>query len=385
MPVYLDNNATTPLDPRVLDAMLPYLRDIHGNASSLHRYGRLVRSGIEQAREQLAAAIAAHPDQIVFTSGGTESNNLAVRGTAAGGPPAAIAIGATEHPSLREPALALRRSGWQVDEIPVDNDGRVDPAALSHLVVEGQTRLVSVMAANNETGAVQPLRQIATLVRERGAILHSDATQLFGKLPLRFAESGAHMMTLSAHKLHGPIGAGALVVDRSVVLQPQHSGGDHERGLRAGTENVAAIVGFGKAAELAVGELEQRAQRMRGLREQLETGLHRWPEVVIFAEGSERLPNTVQFGVRGCHGETLLLQLDRAGIAVSSGSACHSRISEPSHVLTAMGIECELALTAIRVSFSHLNSDQDVGKFLQAFDGLLTEFRNTSVRVANAG
>ena len=257
MPVYLDNNATTRLDPRVLEAMQPYLLDIYGNGSSLHRYGRLIRSAIEQAREQLAAAVNAHPDQIVFTSGGTEANNLVLKGIAAGTAPQSMLISSIEHASVREPAFALRKQGWQVDEIPVLASGRLDTEALPGLI-DDRTRLVSVMLANNETGVIQPVQQVAGIVRETGAVLHSDASQALGKYPVDFAGSGAQLMTLSAHKLHGPLGAGALLADRGVVLQPQQRGGRHELGLRAGTENVAAIVGFGTAAQLAVLELDQR-------------------------------------------------------------------------------------------------------------------------------
>lgn len=383
MPVYLDNNATTRVDPRVLEAMRPFLDGVYGNASSLHRYGRLARSAIERAREQLAAAVNAHADQVVFTSGGSEANNLVIKGVAGRQPPAAMAISAVEHPSLREPALALRRQGWRVEEIPVDFQGRVQVQALRDMLDEDM-RLVSVMAANNETGAVQPVEEAAEAVRGTGVVMHSDASQALGKWPVDFARSGVQAMTLSAHKLHGPLGAGALVVDRSVVLQSQQLGGDHEFGLRAGTENVAAIVGFAAAAELAVAELAERSARMRSLRDRLERELGRIPEVCIFAGQTERLPNTVQFGVRGCHGETLLLQLDRAGLAVSSGSACHSDVAEPSHVLTAMGVESELALTAVRVSLSQYTSEAEIDRFVSVFSALVNDFRAASVRAVNA-
>lgn len=383
MPVYLDNNATTQLDPRVLEAMLPYFSSAYGNASSLHRYGRLMRSAIEQAREQLSAAINAHPDQIIFTSGGTESNNLVIRGVAAHDLQSSLLISAIEHPSLREPAFALRKQGRRVEEIPVLPSGRIDVSSLSELINE-QTGLVSVMGANNETGVIQPLSTVAGITRESGAVLHSDASQMLGKQEVDFQASGAQLMTFSAHKLHGPLGAGALAIDRSIVLQPQQRGGRHEYGLRAGTENVAAIVGFGKAAELAVTELNERCQHLRKLQELLERELVKIPEVCIFAAHSERLPNTTQFGLHGCHGETLLLQLDRAGIAVSSGSACHSDIREPSHVLLAMGIEPELALTAIRVSLSHDNTETEVMQFVSAVNAIVNEFRKTAVPAANA-
>ena len=383
MSIYLDNNAATQLDPRVLDAMEPYLMGVYGNASSLHRYGRLMRSAIEQSREQLAAAINAHPDQIVFTSGGTEANNLVIKGVTAHAGPAALMISAVEHPSLREPAYATCKQGWRVDEIPVSDNGIIELDALALRIVH-DTRLVCVMSANNETGAIQPLQQAAEIVREAGALLHSDASQSLGKQEINFSASGVQLMTLSAHKLHGPLGVGALVVDRSVVMQPQQRGGKHEFGLRAGTENVASIVGFATAAYLATTELSARRQHMARLRHRLEAELKKMPEVCIFAEQGERLPNTTQFGLRGCHGETLLLQLDRAGIAVSTGSACHSDVREPSHVLIAMGIDPELALTAIRVSLSQYTTDRDIDEFIKALTKLVNEFRVATVRAVNA-
>lgn len=383
MPVYLDNNATTQLDPRVLDAMDPYLLNVYGNASSLHRYGRLMRSAIEQSREQLAAAVNAHPDQIVFTSGGTEANNLTIKGLAAHAIPSAMAVSAIEHPSVREPAFALRKQGWRIDEIPVPRSGQIELNALMESIHD-DTRLVSIMSANNETGVIQPITQIAERVRCSGAIMHSDASQSLGKQTVDFAGSGVQLMTLSSHKLNGPLGAGALVIDRSVVLQPQQRGGDHEFRMRAGTENVASIVGFATAAYLASTELAARRKHMLSLRARLESELKKIPEVCIFAEQTDRLPNTTQFGLHGCHGETLLLQLDRAGIAVSSGSACHSDLRDPSHVLLAMGIEPELALTAIRISVSQFSTERDIDEFVKVLTNLVNEFRTTTVRAVNA-
>lgn len=382
MPVYLDNNATTPLDQRVLEAMLPYLQDVYGNPSSVHRYGRLTSGAVERAREQVAALVGAHPSQVVFTSGGTEANNLAVKGVTGNRDGGHVAVSAIEHPSLLEPAFALRERGWKVDEIPVDTQGIVDCAALVG-ILQQDTALVSVMQANNETGAIQPVAEAAGHLRNHNTVLHTDASQAAGKMPVDFAASGAHLMTLSSHKLYGPLGAGALIVDKSISLQPLQLGGGHENGLRAGTPNVAAIAGFGAAAELACLELAQRIAHMRALQVRLETALHTLPEVCIFAEDAARLPNTVQFGVRGCHGETLLLQLDRLGFAVSSGSACHSDAHQASHVLLAMQIETELALTAIRVSLGKETSVEEVDRFVSALESIVKTFRGSNVRVAN--
>lgn len=381
MPVYLDHNSTTPLDERVLAAMLPYMRELYGNASSQHRYGRLTGGAVERAREQVAALVGAKPNQVIFTGGGTEANNLVIRAFCNRNP-GHIVISAIEHASLREPAFALREEGWSLNEIPVTPDGVVETAALAGLMRD-DTRLVSVMLANNETGAVQPLAEISAIVRQRNVPVHTDASQAVGKLPVDFVKLGVDLMTISGHKFGGPQGAGALIVNRSLGLRPLFYGGGHESGLRAGTHNVAAIVGFGMAAELARSELESRMKHLQAMRNRIQGALAQNSEICVFAAGAERLPNTLQFGVRGCHGETLLLELDRKGFAVSSGSACHSNVHEPSHVLMAMRVEPELALTAIRVSVGMNNREQDADGFVSALNGILEQFRRTSVRAAN--
>jgi cysteine desulfurase len=382
MPVYLDHNATTPLDERVFAAMLPYLREVYGNASSLHRYGRLTSGAIERAREQVAMLAGAKPNQVVFTGGGTEANNLAIRSLCGRNSNGHIAISAIEHASLRGPAFALREEGWLVSEIPVTREGIIDTAALD-AAMRSDTRLVSVMLANNETGAIQPLAEISVLARQRKVPVHTDASQAVGKLPVDFAKLGVDLMTVSAHKFCGPQGAGALIVNRSLGLQPLVYGGGHEYGLRAGTHNVAAIVGFGMAAELAHAELAVRVRHLQHIRDRMQHAILKNPEICVFAADTERLPNTLQFGVQGCHGETLLLELDRKGFAVSSGSACHSDAHQPSHVLLAMQVEPELALTAIRVSVGINTTEQDADRFVAALNTILAQFRQTSVRVAN--
>jgi cysteine desulfurase len=382
MPVYLDHNSTTPLDERVLASMLPYMQELYGNASSQHRYGRLTSGAVERAREQVAALVGAKPNQVVFTGGGTEANNLALRALCGRKPGGHLAISSIEHASLREPAFALREEGWAVDEIPVTRDGVIDSAALP-VAMHSDTRVVSVMLANNETGAIQPLAGISAIAHKRNVPVHTDASQAAGKLPVDLVELGADLMTLSAHKFGGPQGAGALIVNRALSLQPLLYGGGHEQGLRAGTHNVAAIVGFGMAAELAHHELAARTRHMRQIRNLIQDELLKNPEISVFADKVERLPNTLQFGVHGCHGETLLLELDRKGFAVSSGSACHSDAHEPSHVLLAMQVDPELALSAIRVSVGMSTQDEDAIKFVTALNTILAQFRRTSVRVAN--
>lgn len=366
MTLYLDYNASTPLDERVLSAMTDCLAGMPGNPSSTHQFGRVVRAQLDRAREQVASLVGVHASQVIFTSGGTEANNLALHAVTAGYAPTSIAVSAVEHPSVLEPARALQASGWQLNEIDVDGQCRVLPEHLKE-ILKSDTRLVSVMAANNETGVIQPVAQLADLARTAGAVFHTDAIQAAGKLPLDFAASGAQLMSLSAHKLYGPKGVGALVVDKSLELVPLQLGGGQEYGLRAGTENIAAIVGFGVAAELAVDGLQSRAAQMAALRDRAQAGLQRYPQVTVFAATAERLPNTLQLAVAGLDGETLLMQLDKAGIAVSSGSACSSGKTEPSHVLMAMGVEAELARGAIRISLGRETTDADIDTLLAAF------------------
>lgn len=366
MKLYLDYNASTPLDERVLSAMTDCLAGMPGNPSSTHQFGRVVRAQLDRAREQVASLVGVHASQVIFTSGGTEANNLALHAVTAGYAPTSIAVSAVEHPSVLEPARALRASGWQLNEIDVDGQCRVLPEHLKE-ILKSDTRLVSVMAANNEAGVIQPVAQLADLARTAGAVFHTDAIQAAGKLPLDFAASGAQLMSLSAHKLYGPKGVGALVVDKSLELVPLQLGGGQEYGLRAGTENIAAIVGFGVAAELAVDGLQSRAAKMAALRDRAQAGLQRYPQVTVFAATAERLPNTLQLAVAGLDGETLLMQLDKAGIAVSSGSACSSGKTEPSHVLMAMGVEAELARGAIRISLGRETTDADIDTLLAAF------------------
>jgi len=386
MAVYLDNNATTALDETVLEAMLPYMGQVTGNPSSVHRFGRLQKDAIEQAREQVAKLAGARAEQVVFTSGGTESNNLLLKGFAksvANHSGKRIAISAIEHMSLLEPAqnLPLGAEEIVVDKITVDENGYVHLQALEEVMTE-QTKLVSVMAANNETGVIQNLAPLIDFSAERDCFFHTDVSQAAGKIALNFVESGVHAMTLSAHKLYGPIGVGALIVDKKLPLSKLQFGGSQEKNLRAGTENVPAIVGFGKAAEMAAAELQQRSEHTRNLRDALEKGLKQITAVSIFAVQAERLPNTTQFGVAGYDGETLLMQLDRKAIAVSSGSACTSGKTEPSHVLAAMKVPDALAYSAIRVSFGKTNTMLDVEVFLKTLNDIIETNLHSSVMAA---
>lgn len=369
--VYLDHNATTPLDARVLETMLPYLTGPYANASSPHRAGRMARDAIETARGQVAALVDADTSEIVFTSGGTEANNLALKGVAAAAPRGRLLHSAIEHPCVTEPAQALAAQGWVVETMVVDGEGRVDREAFRRQLARGDVRLVSCMAANNETGVIQDTAALAQLARAAGALFHVDAVQAAGKIDVSFGRWAAHLMSLSSHKLHGPKGAGALVVDRAVPLAPLLHGGGQERGLRGGTENVAAIVGFGAAAELARVELSARQAHLLRLRERLEARLAPLPGARIFAASARRLPNTVQFAVPGIHSATLLGLLDKKGFAVSSGSACATGTDEPSPVLVAMGVPSDQALSAIRVSLGKDNTEEDVDAFAAALNEVL--------------
>lgn len=365
--IYLDHNATTPLDERVLEAMLPWLKGGYGNPSSVHAPGRAAHAALAQAREQVAALAGAHPSQVVFTSGGTEANNAALKGVAARLPAAHLALSAVEHASVQQPAAALARAGWTALTIPVTDQGEVTAQAVSAALRSG-VRLVSVMLANNETGVVNDIAAIAGVVRGAGALLHTDAVQGLGKLAVDFAGSGAHLMSLSAHKLNGPKGVGALLVDKVVDMEPLLHGGGQEKGRRGGTENLAGIVGFGRAAELALAELTTRNAHLNALRQHLEQRLAaEVPQAVVFgAAAPRRLANTVFLALPGIEGETLLLELDRQGIALSSGAACGSGYSDPSHVLRAMGVTAELARCAVRVSLGAGNTEHDVDTLIAA-------------------
>ncbi|MGB0221361.1 MAG: cysteine desulfurase family protein [Sinimarinibacterium flocculans] len=364
MPAYLDHNATTRVDPRVLEAMLPYLSGPYGNASSLHRFGRAARDAVERARVQVASLVGAQPGEVVWTSGGTESNNLAIKGVAALHP-GRVLYGATEHPAVMEAAEALGDQRT-VEAVAVDGQGLVDWPAFARQLERGPVALVALMRANNETGVIQDVARAAPMVRAAGARLHVDAVQAAGKMALDFEALGADLMSLSSHKLYGPKGIGALVRRAGIDLWPLHHGGPQEKGLRGGTENVAAIVGFGEAAELAEREWQARAGQVGVLRERLEAALRELPGVVIFGAQVERLPNTVQFALPGYDGEALLMQLDRKGFAVSSGSACASGKGEPSHVLLAMGLSRETARGAIRVSLGVASTAEEVDGFVDA-------------------
>lgn len=369
--IYFDHNAATPLDDRVLQAMLPFMQTYYGNPSSLYRYGRLARSAIDIAREQVAALVDASSSEIVFTSGGTEANNMALANLSS---QAGLGICATEHPSVTEPAFQLKKQGISLNIITVDNNGLVLQQAIDE-VIKNKVQLVSVMLANNETGVLQNISYWCQQLRSNNILVHTDAVQAVGKIPVSFKQLTVNLMTLSSHKINGPKGCGALVIENGTAIKPLLFGGGQERTLRAGTENVPAIVGFGKAAELAKAELTERRVSLMTLRILLEQGLKTIPDVTIFAEQAPRLPNTVLFGINGIDGEMLLMKLDQKGIAVSSGSACASGNNDPSPVLLAMGISTEQAKTAVRISLGITNTENEIVQFLNFLRTLLTNKR----------
>ncbi|HEX7812612.1 MAG TPA: cysteine desulfurase family protein [Burkholderiales bacterium] len=373
MQVYFDHNATTPLDEGVLAAMLPYLKDEYGNASSRHEWGTRARRAVNQAREQVSKLVNVQPAQVVFVSGGTEANNLFIRGAAAYLKPSQVAVSGIEHPCVAKPAQDLVRQGWKLRKLAVNADGRVDVADVQ-AALRDPTGLVSVMLANNETGVIQPVARIAEMVRGQKAWMHTDAVQALGKIPVDFEALGVHAMTLSAHKIYGPKGAGALIVDKRLELRPIIHGGGHESGLRSGTENVPAIVGFGAACELAASRLAGIGVRAGALREQMEQGLAA-QGALIFGGKAERVPNTTYFAMPNIDGETLVIELAKAGFAVASGAACSSTSTEPSATLLAMGVAPELARGAVRISFGAGNTAGEVGEFLQALAATLAKLR----------
>ncbi|MBF0311140.1 MAG: cysteine desulfurase [Magnetococcales bacterium] len=377
--VYFDHNATTPVREEVLAAMLPYWRERAGNPSSVHGMGRAARTGLDTARRQVAAAVEVHESQVIFTSGGTEANNLALMGVAAShGFRGHLLVGAVEHPSVLEMARSLERRGMELSLAGVGPGGRYDPEEVASCL-RPDTRLVSLMLANNETGVLQPVAEVARLCRERDIPCHSDAVQAFGREALSLADPGVDLLSLSAHKIGGPKGVGALIVTPGLALEAMLLGGGQERGRRSGTENLAGIVGFGQACILAMREREAAAEKVRALRNHLEERLGAlFPEMRLFGREEPRLPNTVCLSLPGIDGEMLVMALDMAGFCISSGSACSSGKTRVSHVLAAMGVEPALASGAIRLSLGSDNRQEEVEGFVEALHRIVQRLLRTN-------
>ncbi len=377
MRIYFDHNATTPLDPEVADAMMSVLRDEFGNPSSVHYYGQRAKAALDAARAAVANLIGADPAEVVFTSGGTEADNLALRGAAAAAEPGRRRLVAAgfEHEAVLNTLKALGRAGFTTTLLPLDARGVVSTDALRAAVDDG-TAIVSVMHANNEVGTVQPLAELASIAHERGALFHTDAVQSAGKVPIDVRAFDVDLLSLSAHKFYGPKGIGALWVRRGARLAPVMTGGRQERNRRAGTENVPGIVGLGVAAALAARRLGAEGTRLTALRDRLETGiLGAVPGTRVNGAGADRVPNTTNVSFEGVEAESLLIALDLEGIAVSTGSACSSGTLEPSHVLAAMGCTFERSQGSIRFSLGVATTDQDVDRVVAVLPGIVQKLR----------
>lgn len=378
--VYLDHSATTPVDPEAVKEMLPFFTERFGNASSLHGFGREAKSAIEIARNQVAQLIGASPDEIIFTAGGTESDNIAIKGAALKNKAKGNHVITTriEHPAVLQTFRWLEKQGFAATYLPVQNDGLVSLDAFRSAVTD-KTILVSVMHANNEIGTIQPIEEIGRICREKGIIFHTDAVQSVGKIPVEVKKMNVDLLSLSSHKIYGPKGVGALYVRKGVTLEPIIHGGGHEKGLRSSTENVPGIVGLGKACELAKARMEQDGARLKGMRDRIiKTVLSTIEESYLNGNAEKRLPHNAHFRFTGIEGESLLLKLDDKGIAVSTGSACSSKSLEPSHVLTGMGLNPVDSHGSLRVTLGRENTEEEVDYFLQALPEVVKELRAMS-------
>lgn len=374
--IYLDTNATTPLDTEVLEAMVPYLAECYGNASSVHAQGRLARRAVEEAREEVAALVGAREaDEIVFTSGGTESDTTAMLGAARLRGSGRVLLSAVEHPAVSQAAESLAAQGFVVERVPVEPTGWLDPARVAERL-DDSVALVSVMAANNEYGGLLPVAAIAALCRERGILFHTDAVQAVGKVPFDLAGVGADLASLSAHKIYGPKGVGALYIRKGLQLPPLLPGGGQEKRRRAGTENVAGIVGFGRAARLARGRRDAEAPGIATLRDRLERRvLAEIPEVRVWAREGPRLPNTSAVSFRGASGEAVLIHLDLEGVAVSVGSACSSGTLAPSPAILALGADRAAARGTVRFSLCRHTRPEEIDRVAALLPRVVAEAR----------
>lgn len=385
---YLDSAATTPMDPRVCAAVADAMATVYGNPSSLYAAGRAAKAAVEKARRQVAALIGAKPEEIFFTSGGSESDNWALKGMAlarrAAGQPCGIVTSAIEHPAVLRTCAWLEAQGIPVTKLPVDAEGLVSPEALDSVLDDASNDsasavgIVSVMMANNEVGTIEPIAELARVAHVRGALFHTDAVQAAGHIPIDAQALGIDALSLTAHKFCGPKGVGALYVRRGVAIDPLIHGGEQERGLRAGTENVPGIVGLGCAAELAAAELVAEAERLKELRGLLASRVQAIPGCTLHQaeDDAQRLPGILNFGITGVRHDALLIRLDRAGFAISAGSACSAGSLEPSHVLAAMGVPSERAQEAVRVSMGRFTTRADVLTFADALAQTVTAMRN---------
>lgn len=378
--IYLDHAATTPTDPEVVQAMLPYFTDAYGNPSSIHSLGQETKAATGEARDRIAALIGAHSDEIVFTSGGTEADNFALKGLAYASQYRGNHIVTTsiEHHAVLESCKFLEKQGFEVTYLPVDKHGLVDPEAVKKAITD-KTMLVSVMHANNEIGTIEPISEIGKITHERGVYFHTDAVQTLGHTPVNVDDLGVDLLSMSAHKLSGPKGIGALYIRKGTRISPFMLGGAQERGRRASTENVPAIVGFGKAVELAEEEMGEEMTRLTSLRDELVRGLfERVDHIHLNGHPSLRLPNNVNITVEFAEGESMAISLDLEGIAVSTGSACSSDALEPSHVLLALGVPGEMSHCSLRFTLGRGTSREDIDRVLEVFPRVVSRLRSMS-------
>ena len=381
MRVYFDYNATTPPTPEVVDRVAAATRDLFGNASSVHHFGQQAKAALDEARSAVAALIACDPSEVVFTAGGTESDNFAIRGVAdalESTPRRHLVATAIEHEAVLNTYKALAKRGWRITLLPVDQTGVVAPERLAEALGD-DTALVSVMHANNEIGTIQPVAELAALAHSRGALFHTDAVQSAGKIPVNVRTLGVDLLSLSAHKFNGPKGAGALFIKRGTRLQPILTGGKHERNRRAGTENTPALAGMGVAARQAVQKMASEHARLAALRDRLEAGIvAAVPGTAVNGDPAQRVPNTTNISFDRIEAESLLIALDLEGIAVSTGSACSSGTLEPSHVLKAMGYPVHRTQNSLRFSLGLFSTDAEVDRTIAALPRLVEKLRSLS-------
>lgn len=379
--VYLDNNATTRMREDVLEAMMPFYEDTYGNASSIHQFGRAARVAVDKARQEVAGLLgAATPEEIIFTSGGTEADNFAIKGACAAlkNKGNHIITSAIEHSAVLNTCKALEKEGYKVTYLPVDEYGSVSPEDVGKAITD-KTILISIMYANNEVGTIEPVNEIGAIAKERGVYFHTDAVQALGKIRFDVKSMPVDLLSISGHKIYGPKGVGAIYIRKSTKISAIMHGGHQEMGKRAGTENVPGLVGLGKAAELAKNELTQESERLRGLRDYLcEEIARNIPDTRLNGNPEKRLPNTANIGFKYLEGESIMLNLDMEGIAVSTGSACTSGTLEPSHVLTAMGVDAADAQGSIRFSLGLDNTKEDIDYVVSALSPIIQRLRDMS-------
>ena len=378
--VYADNAATTRIAPQVLDAMLPYLKEEYGNPSTLYKLGREAKIAIEKAREQVAQVIGAKAEEIFFTGSGTEADNMALKGVLYG--PAGkgkkhLITTKIEHHAVLHTAMALEKEGFQVTFLSVDKNGRVDLEELKQAITP-DTALVSIMAANNEVGTIQPIEEIGKICREKGVLFHTDGVQAFGHMPLDVNKMNIDILSLSAHKINGPKGSGALYIRRGLGLRPVIEGGGQERNRRSGTENVAGIVGLGQAAQLAMETMEEESARLKALSQKLIDGVLQIPETILTGDPENRLPGACSFAISAIEGESLVLYLDMEGICTSTGSACSTGSLDPSHVLMAIGLSHEVSHGSLRVSLGRFNTEEEVDYIIETLPKVVEKLRSMS-------